>query len=623
MGVARVRREYAADRDSIRLKEPSSARHRRMLSMPMTGYQGMDLQKYLGVLRARRWLIAGVVGSAVVLALLMSLAQPSRYQASAELLFGRTTSADAIVAGSTTATGGTPETKAATNLALASLDTVATRVKAQLGWDATIDELKSAVRFAPRGDSDLVAVTAEWSTPEEAAALANAFATEVAALRREVAQADIQRAIDALKDTVAQQPTPTPAPDATGGTAALRDRISELELLKALESGGVSLVETATPPQDRSSPRPLRSAFVAGFVALAVALLAAAVLARFDDRISDEDELAAVMGAPVLARVPRLGSRRLLPASTPHEEAAFFEAFEFLRLNLQLTGPQEGSAVLAVTSPTDGDGKTTVVTWLASSLGRDGADVLAVDLDVRKPELHRHLNTFDKPSTFDQPGNGISPPERRDDGGEPVRAARRDRAGRVYGGEDVRAGLRQLARSGGNARRAAQLLQAAGRDISESSLRRWKVHHAELYSELVARRAVEAGNIVDGGTTTAADLTVPTLHPGVRLLTSHPVPPLRGDRLHKLFAQLREHADYVLVDTVPVSTVADASTVAATVDGVILVIDLERTRRRDLLGARKQLSNAHADLRGIVLNRAAVDHPAYVYRDLDDPLADE
>ena len=44
---------------------------------------------------------------------------------------------------------------------------------------------------------------------------------------------------------------------------------------------------------------------------------------------------------------------------------------------------------------------------------------------------------------------------------------------------------------------------------------------------------------------------------------------------------------------------------------MILVVDLERVRRRDLVGAKKQLANARANLLGIVVNRAAVDFPLY------------
>ena len=51
----------------------------------------------------------------------------------------------------------------------------------------------------------------------------------------------------------------------------------------------------------------------------------------------------------------------------------------------------------------------------------------------------------------------------------------------------------------------------------------------------------------------------------------------------------------MLVDTVPVSTVADASAVAAAADGVLLVVDLDRARRRELLTAKRQLANARAE----------------------------
>ena len=158
------------------------------------------------------------------------------------------------------------------------------------------------------------------------------------------------------------------------------------------------------PPQDRSSPRPVRNALIAAFVALVLALYVVVLLARFDKRISDEDELADVMGAPVLARIPQAPRSRPAHASGPDDDSAFLEAFEFLRLNLQLMGPNGGNLVLAVTSPTAGDGKTTVVAWLARSLALSGAEVMAVDLDRRKRDLHRYLNADG------ESGNGVFPP---------------------------------------------------------------------------------------------------------------------------------------------------------------------------------------------------------------------
>jgi Mrp family chromosome partitioning ATPase len=81
--------------------------------------------------------------------------------------------------------------------------------------------------------------------------------------------------------------------------------------------------------------------------------------------------------------------------------------------------------------------------------------------------------------------------------------------------------------------------------------------------------------------------------------------------LQDMFGELRGSADYVLVDTSPVASVAHASAVAAAADGVILVVDLGRIRRKDLLVATEQLANARAKVIGIVLNRVSSDLPAY------------
>ncbi|MGZ8512956.1 MAG: Wzz/FepE/Etk N-terminal domain-containing protein, partial [Candidatus Limnocylindria bacterium] len=70
----------------------------------MTGHLGMDLPRFIAIVRARRWLITAIVVSAAGLALVWSLSQSSRYTASADLLFGHTTSADAIITGGATDT---------------------------------------------------------------------------------------------------------------------------------------------------------------------------------------------------------------------------------------------------------------------------------------------------------------------------------------------------------------------------------------------------------------------------------------------------------------------------------------------------------------------------------------
>jgi Mrp family chromosome partitioning ATPase len=573
----------------------------------------MDLPRFLALVRARRGLIAGIVVAAASLALVWSLTQQSRYRADADLLFSRTATADAIITGGATDTGEVPERAAATNLALASLDTVAANVKRRFRGTATVQELKDAVSVKAQGDSDVATVTAEWDSPTQAAAVANAFASEIVALRRSAAQADIQRAINA----VAARIPPTPkTPAETALADSLQAKIADLTALKEATSGNVSVVERATPPASRSSPKPLRNAVIAGFVALILALFIVVLLARFDDRIHDEEELAELMGASVLARIPEVArSKRPTHVWKADQDPWFLEAFEFLRLNLQLMAHDGDCPVVAVTSPATADGKSTVVAWLARSLALSGDEVVAVDLDLRKPELHAYLNADQRPgggvldalisADVDRyPGraallNSPSDGEHRTDTESEATDGEQPAQGRrIYTDDDIAVGLVELARFAGNARRAARSLKTADRDIPESTLRRWRDMHAELYAQIRAART--------RGTVVAAHL---------RLLTGgrHELPAglIARERLRRLFDELRQDTDYVLVDTVPVSIVADASAVAAAADGVLLVVDLERVRRRELLAAKQQLANARAKIFGIVINRAGVDLPVY------------
>jgi Mrp family chromosome partitioning ATPase/capsular polysaccharide biosynthesis protein len=584
--------------------------------MRMTGYMGMDLQRFVALVRAQRRLIAAIVAVAAVFAAGLSLTQSDRYQASADLLFGRTTNADAIIAGGTTDTGRLPERAAATNLALASLDTVAVRVGRQFAG-ITPAELKDSVSIKAAGESDVVTVTAELDSPKSAAAVANAFAAEIVALRREAARADIQRAIDALQATVAAEQQARGTGPATEAERTGQERLSQLKALKELQTGNVQVVEAATPPEHRSSPKPLRNALIAALVALLLSAFVVVLLARFDDRIGNEEELAALLDVPVLTRIPNdARAGRLTDTASTNDESAFAEAFEFLRLNMELMGHDDDCAVVAVTSPAAADGKTTVVAWLARSLARSGAEVVAVDLDLRKPDLHRYFAGSSQregavleallESGYDENGNADRSPWRAEDGRqdrsppELLDDERSPHGRRTHSEEDIRLGLVELARHGGHARRAARSLAASGRTIPESTLRRWKDVHAQRYAELRAAR--RRGVIVA---------------PRLRVLAAanrHPQMPagiIARARLRQFFDDLREDADFVVVDTVPVSTVADASAVAAAADGVILVVNLDQARRRDVLAAQTQLANARAKLFGIVVNRTAVDLPVY------------
>jgi succinoglycan biosynthesis transport protein ExoP len=98
--------------------------------------------------------------------------------------------------------------------------------------------------------------------------------------------------------------------------------------------------------------------------------------------------------------------------------------------------------------------------------------------------------------------------------------------------------------------------------------------------------------------------------PGSRvdLLPAGPLPPnpaalLGSPALPEFDASARAAYNLVVYDTPPLSVSADASLVASITDGVVLVVDARRTRRRSAAQAVDQLRRAQATILGVVVNR--------------------
>ncbi len=96
--------------------------------------------------------------------------------------------------------------------------------------------------------------------------------------------------------------------------------------------------------------------------------------------------------------------------------------------------------------------------------------------------------------------------------------------------------------------------------------------------------------------------------PNLKLVASGPIPPnaadiLSSDRMHHVIDHLRTQSQFVFVDSPPVLSVADAAILATMVDGVVLVVDPHRTKRREIRAAREAIDAVGGKLLGVVLNR--------------------
>ncbi len=91
---------------------------------------------------------------------------------------------------------------------------------------------------------------------------------------------------------------------------------------------------------------------------------------------------------------------------------------------------------------------------------------------------------------------------------------------------------------------------------------------------------------------------------------------LAGEQARHVLMELREMFDYVLLDTAPVSRSRHAIPIGSAVDGVVLVVAANVTRREAAKNAAQHLTDANLNIFGAVLTNRAFPIPEAIYRKL-------
>jgi polysaccharide biosynthesis transport protein len=82
-------------------------------------------------------------------------------------------------------------------------------------------------------------------------------------------------------------------------------------------------------------------------------------------------------------------------------------------------------------------------------------------------------------------------------------------------------------------------------------------------------------------------------------------------RMNETLAALKDRYDFILIDSPPVMPVSDAVVLSTMVDGVVLVVGGDETKRQIVKAAIAQLGNAQGKILGVVLNRVDVRNAEY------------
>lgn len=107
---------------------------------------------------------------------------------------------------------------------------------------------------------------------------------------------------------------------------------------------------------------------------------------------------------------------------------------------------------------------------------------------------------------------------------------------------------------------------------------------------------------------------------GVNLdvLPSGPIPPnpsemLASSVMKQSLKEFEEFYDYVIIDTPPLLAATDAQILASIADATLLVVDIKKSKRRQVTEAKRRLDHVGAKLLGVVMNKVDSYKDTYYY----------
>lgn len=313
----------------------------------------------------------------------------SRYQASASVLVSPLpqTNADFVGSGAIIDSADPARTVQTAASLLSSPTAAATAANAMgAGWSP--QRVARSVSITPRGQSDVLAVTATAPSGAEAQRLANAYANAAVAARGAVVQRNITSELASLRSQQVRAPSGALTPE----QQTFGERINQLQAVKDTgRDPTVSVSELATAPGTRTGAPAWLILLLSGLAGIALGSVAALAIEYFSRTVRDEHDVSALFQVPLLAGIPNV-KRRGGPLSPQTMPPLAFEQLRLLRTQLM---SQHNVQVIMVTSADAADGKTTVATALAGAFGEGAEDVIVLDLDVINPDAGRALGLGD------------------------------------------------------------------------------------------------------------------------------------------------------------------------------------------------------------------------------------
>lgn len=312
----------------------------------------MELADYLRILRNHWIAVTAMVIVAAAVAFGWSSLQPRVYAASSS---GFVTSGSGGDAGLDNLNDVLSKSRAASYVVLAKDRETASIVIDDLGLDAAPESLVGSIDAAQTPETVVIQITARASTPAGAQELADAW------------------------------------------VGALAERVSDIEAAKGGQGMRIEVSESAQLPTSPVSPNVPRNVLLGAVLGALLGAGYAVARTLLDRRLRSTEDVERASQLSVVGSVPDLGKHDdlFVTASGVGTHAQAAEAIRRLRTNLSYMDVDNPPRAIVVTSPKQGDGKSTVAANLAAAIALSGQRVTLVDCDLRRPNVSRSLGLDD------------------------------------------------------------------------------------------------------------------------------------------------------------------------------------------------------------------------------------
>jgi capsular exopolysaccharide synthesis family protein len=179
---------------------------------------------------------------------------------------------------------------------------------------------------------------------------------------------------------------------------ALQQKYSEAVVAKTTALSDVAVTQPALPGTASVKPSMLINLVLGIVLGLTLAISGVFLIDILDNTLKDEQDVQRALPLPLLTSVPNLVADA--PKKLPWLRALTVEAFLQLVTALRYS-QDEPLRTLAITSPNQGDGKSTVAMSTAIAMAEMEPKVLLIDADLRRPTLHEKFGLMESPGLSD------------------------------------------------------------------------------------------------------------------------------------------------------------------------------------------------------------------------------